>query len=273
MPVVGAGLQGFIIGLLGVGDQLFDADIFADDITGAVQKQQCQKSAHAAVAVIEGMDAEKVQNENRDQQQRVKLGILRGRLEGIAKCCHCPRCFPRRDRLKADDLPAVRQFLGNHIIRVFEAAADGLDAVLVQIPMQLQNDRRLWRDIIVALVDRRQHVAVSGNLFFAAALGHGLLADDFFQAVVCCDDALDAVGRFGALDLRNLQEVGQRIRFGLDKEILLPLVLVNLREIGHDLRRQELIVFCFEVEISHSNSSFGVQFHQIPFNDAITVYP
>ena len=125
----------------------------------------------------------------------------------------------------------------------------------------------------MALVNRRQHVAVSGNLFFAAALGHGLFADDLFQAVICCDDALDTVGRFGALDLRNFQEIGQCIRFGLDKKILLPLVLVDLRQIRHDLRRQELLIFCFEVEISHSNSSFGVQFHQILFNDAITVYP
>ena len=65
----------------------------------------------------------------------------------------------------------LQNVLGNHIIRAFETAADGLAAVLVQIPMQLQNDRWLWRDIVVALVDRRQHVAVSGDLFFAAALG------------------------------------------------------------------------------------------------------
>lgn len=122
--------------------------------------------------------------------------------------------------------------------------------------MQLQNDRRLWRDIVVALVNRRQHIAVSGELFFAAA--HSLLTDDLFQAAVRGDDALDTVGRFGALDLRNLQKVRQRIRFGLDKEILLPLVLVNPRQIRHDLRRQELLIFCLEVEFSHSNSSFGV---------------
>ena len=251
-------MQCLVVGLLGVGDQLFDADIFADKIAGAVQKQQRQEPAHAAVAVIEGMDAEKVQNKNRDQQQRVKLGVLCGRLEGVAKCCHRPRRFPRRDRLKPDDLPAVRPFFGNHIIRVFEAAADGLAAELVQVPMQLQNDRRLWRDIVVALVNRRQHIAVSDDLFFAAALGHSLLADDLFQAAVRGDDALNTVGRFGALDLRNLQKVGPRMRFGLDKEILLPLVLVNPRQIRHDLRRQELLILCFEVEFSHSNSSFGV---------------
>ena len=44
VPVAGAFLQRLVIGLLGIGDQLFDTDIFADKITGAVQKQQCQKS-------------------------------------------------------------------------------------------------------------------------------------------------------------------------------------------------------------------------------------
>ena len=84
VPVAGAGLQGLIIGLLGVGDQLFNADIFADKITGAVQKQQRQEPAHAAVAVVEGMDAEKVQNKDWNEQQWIKFGVLYGRLESIA---------------------------------------------------------------------------------------------------------------------------------------------------------------------------------------------
>ena len=129
--------------------------------------------------------------------------------------------------------------------------AGGLIAELVQIPMKLQDDGRIWRDIVMAFVNRRKNITVSGNLFFAAALGHGLFADDLFQSVVRGDDALDAVGRLGALDLRNLQKIGQRIRFGLDKEVLLPLVLVDLRQIRHDLRRQEL--YCFRHQL-HSCS-------------------
>ena len=61
------------------------------------------------------------------------------------------------------------------------------------------------------------------------------------------------------LGYRRLEtaQAGKRVGFGLDEEVLLPLVLMNLREIGHDLRRQELIVFCFEVKGSHSSSSFA----------------
>lgn len=60
MPVVRALLQSFVIAFLGVGNQFLNADILAHDIAGAVQEQQRQQSARAAVAVVEGMDAEEV---------------------------------------------------------------------------------------------------------------------------------------------------------------------------------------------------------------------
>ena len=265
-------MQNLVIGFLGVGDQLFDADIFAHDIAGAVQKQQRQEPAHAAVAVVEGVDTEEVQYKNGNQQQRVKLCILHCRFKSIAQCSNGLRCFPCWYRLKPNDLLAVRQFLGNHIVRVFEAAADGLTAVLVQIPMKLQNDRRLWRDKVMTFMNCCKYIAVSGDLFFAAVPGDGLLTNDFFQTFVCCNNALDAVGGFSALYLCNLQEIRQFIRLCLDKKVLLPLVFVNLRQVGHDLRRQELFIFCFEVEISHSISSLDFQFYHISVNDTVIVY-
>ena len=122
-------------------------------------------------------------------------------------------------------------------------------------------------------MDCRQHVTVSSDLLFAAGLGHGFLPDDFPQPVIRGNNALDAVGRLGALDPRSLQKVGQCIRFGPDEQILLPLVFVNLRQVGHNLRRQQFVVFCFEVEHSHAMPSFEFQFHQISSNDTIIAYP
>ena len=131
VPVVRAGLQSLVIGFFGVGNQLFDADIFAHDIAGTVQEQQRQEPAHAAVAIVEGMNTEKVQNKDWNQQQRIKLCVLHGCPEGVAQRRDGPRRFPRGDRLEPDDLPSIRQFLGNHVVRVFEAAADGLAAELI----------------------------------------------------------------------------------------------------------------------------------------------
>ena len=203
------------------------------------------------------MDAEKVQNKDGDQQQRIQFRILHRLLEGAAQCRDGLRRFPCRDRLKSDDLLAVRQFFGNHIVRILEAAADGLTAELVQVPVKLQNDIRPRRDVVMALMNRREHVAVSGNLLFAAGLGHSFLADDLFQTVVRRNNAFDAVGCLGTLNPRNLQQAGKRIRLGFDEKILLSLVFMNLCEVGHDLWRQKLIVFCFEVKGSHSSSSFA----------------
>ena len=156
-------------------------------------------------------------------------------------------------------------------VEAFEAAADGLAAELVQIAVELQNDSRLRQNIVVAFMDRCKHIAVSGNLFLAAGLGHGFFPDDFLQPVFGGDDSLDAVGRLGALDFCDLQKVGQCIRLSLDKEVLLPLILVDLRQIGHDLRRQELVVFRFEVKGSHSIPSF--QLHHFDFDDTTVLYP
>ena len=265
-------MQSLIIGFLGVGDQLLDTDIFAHDITGAIQEQQCQKSAHAAVAIIERMDAEKVQNEHGNQQQRVEFCIPHCLLKSIAQCRYGFRRFPCWDRLKPNNPLTIRQFLGDYIIGVLEAAADGLAAELVQIPMKLQNDGGLRRDIVVTLVDCGQHIAVTGDLFLAAGLRHSLVADNFLEAIIRRNDALDTVGCLGTLNFCNLQQVSQCICLRLNKEVLLPLVLVDLRKIRHNLRRQELVVLCFEVEFSHSISSFALSFHHTISDDIIIVY-
>ena len=50
------------------------------------------------------------------------------------------------------------------------------------------------RDIVVTLVDCGQHIAVTGDLFLAAGLRHSLVADDFLEAIIRRNDALDTVG-------------------------------------------------------------------------------
>ena len=68
----------------------------------------------------------------------------------------------------------------------------------------------------------REHAAVSGDLFFAAGLGHGLSADGPFLAVVCRNNAFDPAGGFGTLYLCDLQEVRRRVRPGFDKNFAAP---------------------------------------------------
>lgn len=52
-------------------DEHLDADVLAHNESGAVQEEKRQKAAHAAVSVIERVDAEEVQDEYRHQDQRI----------------------------------------------------------------------------------------------------------------------------------------------------------------------------------------------------------
>ena len=74
----------------------------------------------------------------------------------------------------------IPAFFSNDVIRNLVCAADVHAGKLVQIPMQLENHARARWNEIMAFVNRRQHIAVSGDLFFAAGLGHGLFADELF---------------------------------------------------------------------------------------------
>lgn len=71
VPVLGTGLQRFIIGVLALLDEHLDADVLSHNESGAVQEEKRQKAAHAAVSVIERVDAEEVQDEYRHQDQRI----------------------------------------------------------------------------------------------------------------------------------------------------------------------------------------------------------
>lgn len=52
-------------------DEHLDADVLSHNESGAVQEEKRQKAAHAAVSVIERVDAEEVQDEYWHQDQRI----------------------------------------------------------------------------------------------------------------------------------------------------------------------------------------------------------
>ena len=189
------------------------------------------QAAHAAISVIEGVDAKEVQDKHWHQKQGIQLRVRNGFLKSIAEAIHGFRSLPCWNRLESDSLCPVGQFLCNHIIGILEAAADGCITEFIEIPMQLQN--HAWSDgnIIIVFVNRIQHIPISGDLAFTPSLGRSLIHHDLFQPVIGGDDALNAVGCFCALDLRNLQQLSQRILFCFDKQILLTFLLMDLSQV------------------------------------------
>lgn len=71
VPALRTLLQGLVIRFLALFNQHLDTDVFAHDKPGAVEQQKRKEATHAAVPVVERMDAEKVQDEHRHQEERV----------------------------------------------------------------------------------------------------------------------------------------------------------------------------------------------------------
>ena len=180
MPAGRAILQDLVIGLFAVCNQPFDTDILSDEIPGTIQQKKRQQAAHAAVSIVEGMNAEKVQDEHRHQQKGIQFRIREGFLQCAAQGIHCLRCFPCRDRLEPDSLGPIRQLLGYDIIRVLEAAADSQIAEFIKIPVQLQDHARPDGNKVIVFVHRVQHVTIPSDLAFAPALRGRLVHHDLF---------------------------------------------------------------------------------------------
>ena len=256
MPVLGAFLQSLVIAVLAVSDQAFNTNILSDWVTRAVQEQQGQQAAHASVAVVERVDAEKVQNEHGDQQQIVQLRIGDGFIDRRAERIHSLRCLPCRNRYEACASRSIRERLGDNVVRVLEAPADGHAAEFVQIPVELEDHTGANWDKLIVFVDCVQHIPVSGDLALAAAARRGFVPHDQFQAIVGCDDAFDPVRRLRALDLRDLQQFLKHVLLSIGEPALFSLLLVDLCEIGNNFRCQKLLIFLFIVKNPHVHSSF-----------------
>lgn len=155
---------------------------------------------------LNGVNAEKNQNEHRNQQKWINTGFLHGIIKGGAEIFHGPGRLPGRYRFEPDPSCTVWQLLCNHVIGIFEASADGCAAEPVQIPVHLQNGAGPDRDIVVAFTNRCQYIAIAGDLPLAAVPGRRPVLHQSFQAVICRNDAFYPIGRLRALNPGDLQK-------------------------------------------------------------------
>ena len=116
VPVLGAGLQSLVIGILALFDEHLDTDVLAHDESCAVQEKERQEAAHATVSVIERVDAEEVQDEYRHQKKRIVGAGLDGLVVSGAEVPHGIGRLEGRDRAEADCFRAVGVLLSNDIV-------------------------------------------------------------------------------------------------------------------------------------------------------------
>lgn len=149
VPVLGTGLQRFIIGVLALLDEHLDTDVLAHNESGAVQEEKRQKAAHAVVSVIERVDAEEVQDEYRHQDQRIIGRGLDGIIVSGAEVPYGIGRLEGRDREEADCFRAVGVLLCNDVVRVFIYTTYGAAAEGIEVPVQLEDAVGARGDVFV----------------------------------------------------------------------------------------------------------------------------
>ncbi len=137
LPSGGACGQGFVVGLLRPFDFLFYGHVFPDRVPASVQEKQGEKPAHAAIPVVERMDAHEIEYE----YQRYEDGVVRSILYLGAVFLANLTDGRRRRRGACRPEPchelAVGRPLGDHVVGILPLSGERITAEPVQVAMEL----------------------------------------------------------------------------------------------------------------------------------------
>ena len=111
--------EGAVVEIFVFGDFGFEGNIFSDLETVLVEEQGGEEAAHASVSVIEGMNAQKIVNENGDEEERLGLAFSDGAVVFVAKFGERYRRLIRGERREKGLGRAVRMGRADVILHVF----------------------------------------------------------------------------------------------------------------------------------------------------------
>lgn len=132
-------LQSVVVEILIPGNLAFQGDILSYHIAASVEQERGQQPAHAAVAVVEGMDAEEVVDEHRNEDQRVQFLRIQGPGEIFTDGIDGPRRFIGGEGSKQHHAVSMGIGGGDIVLGIFEGAADPFFGILVEVPVKLEN--------------------------------------------------------------------------------------------------------------------------------------
>lgn len=212
MPSLGREVERLVVRFLGFFNNAFEADKAAHFVTLVIEREKGEQAGHAAIPIGEGMDAEEVQNVERNEKQGIPSPVAPGIGKVLVKSAHGVFGEVRGEGFKADALGAIRQGFADFVGRNFPMSAI-VPRIFEEIAVELEDDAICERDVGVILMDGIKHVAVAGDLAFGAVGGFCPRSDEFAESfVICRNDAFEAVGGFGALNLGDLAKVFEYLR-------------------------------------------------------------
>lgn len=116
------------------------------------------------------MDAQEVQHEGRDQEERIDFATLLHFPVAVAELAHRFGSLPGRSRLEAHHTSAIGPGLSNEIIAGLPSTTPiSVSYEPIEIPVKLKDGTRRHWNVLKAGVDRCQNVAVACNLLLRAA--------------------------------------------------------------------------------------------------------
>ena len=139
VPALLTPLQSVIIEILILGNLALQRDILSHHIAAAIEQKRSQQTAHAAIAVIEGVDAKKVVDEHRNEDQGVQFLGIQSPGEALTDGVDGPRSFIGGEGSKQHHAVSLGIGGGDIVLGTLEGAADPFFGILVEIPMKLKD--------------------------------------------------------------------------------------------------------------------------------------
>src|SRR5579871_4931029 len=142
VPTLGAELERLVVALLVLLDEPFQTDVAPDLETEMIGYQQHEQARHAAVAVPERVNAQEIEVQGPEGDERLDAALGHDLLPARNQFGHGGRYVRGPDRPKADRAPAVGEHFYNVIFGLFILAR-----VSNAAPRQgMQPTNRLLRD-------------------------------------------------------------------------------------------------------------------------------
>ncbi|EJO50736.1 hypothetical protein HMPREF1151_0397 [Veillonella sp. ACP1] len=202
------------------------------------------------------MNTQKIVYKYRNHKQWIHRFILENRINTMANVIYSSRRFIWCQGLKALHLRTIRKPLNNRILHILELSANPLVGIRIQIAMQLQYNLPCQIDILVIFVYRIQHIAIPHNLFLIPITRHHLIRYQRPNPSLRRHNPFNPVRRLHTLHLRNIYQPRYTTRPLRHKQILSPLILMNLRHQRHNLTIPQTILEPPIIKTTHTAPPF-----------------
>src|SRR5437870_2808308 len=162
-----------------------------------VERQECQQPRDTAVAITEGMDAEEIEHEAGNGQQRGDMFLVKRVAVSKTQLLNRPWRLRCRDRTEAHKWRPSRAKLHNLVIDALPLAS--IASPLLNGAVQPLEEVRRDGKITSTRVNQVEGPPIPLDLFLRTIVGCGVAKHERPESCWFDDDPLNTIGRFHAL--------------------------------------------------------------------------